>query len=167
MSAARLASVSAGQFLRLRVLREVMRAMAAQPSSETFEAFCRLRLVRWRMLDHSAKPLPAKGANICSGQTAAHVRRSPLHIPVPSSHYLVSGDVTTVMLPITPRVQTKLLFRGRSWIKPSIHQPSGRTASIRAHGETPVKSSDQWRQRDLGTGGAQRPHLRSGGSPGG
>ena len=62
VSSPRLASVSAGQFFRLRFRREVMRAMAAQPPSDTMVAFWRLRLVRWCMPHHFAKPLPARTA---------------------------------------------------------------------------------------------------------
>ena len=76
--AAKLASVSAGQFFRLSVRSEVMRAMAAQPSSDTLEAFCRLRLVRWRMLDHPAKPFPA--ASHPDAASDPHMRWTQSHV---------------------------------------------------------------------------------------
>jgi hypothetical protein len=75
VSAARQSSVRAGQFLRLRVRREVMRAMAQQPASETMLAFCRLKLVRCAMPAQPANPSPARrcgcarqGCNICPWQ---------------------------------------------------------------------------------------------------
>jgi len=57
--AARDWSVSEGQFFRLSVRSDVLRAMAAQPASETMLAFCRLRQVRCAIPVQPANPSPA------------------------------------------------------------------------------------------------------------
>ena len=63
VSAARLASVRLGQFLRFRVRREAMRAMAPQPASLTRPAFCSDSCVSPAMPPQPAKPSPAQ----CTG----------------------------------------------------------------------------------------------------